>query len=390
MNAKDLIEKRAKAWADAKAFLDTNSKDGVMSAENVATYEKMEAEIQTLSDNIKIAERAQNLEAALKSPTSSPIVDPVSANTGKGFRASDEYKQAFVDMLRTRKVSNALEAGTDSEGGYLVPDEFDTQLVQALTEENVMRQLCRIITTGSDHKIPVVTSQGAAAWTDEEGDYNDSDDAFNQISLSAHKATRIIKVSEELLNDSYFNLEQYLAESFGESFGALEEAAFIGGDGDGKPTGILDATNGAATGLTTASATAITADEILDLYYALKDGYRKNGTWLMNESTVKAIRKLKDGNGQYLWQPSMLLGTPDMLLGRPVRTSSAVEAIAASERVMAFGDFQYYWIADRTNRTFKRLNELYAAKGQVGFCANQRVDGKLTLTEAVKCMITHA
>ena len=138
--------------------------------------------------------------------------------------------------------------------------------------------------------------------------------------------------------------------------------------------------------MTTASATAITMDEVIDLFYSLRSPYRKRAVFLVNDSTVKAIRKLKNGNGDYLWQPSVTVGSPDMLLGRPVYTSAYMPAIAAGAKSILFGDMGYYWVADREGRSFKRLNELYAATGQVGFLASERVDGKLILPEAVKVL----
>ena len=149
---------------------------------------------------------------------------------------------------------------------------------------------------------------------------------------------------------------------------------------------MLAAAGGAETGVTAASATAVTADELMDLYYSLKSPYRKKSMWVLNDSTIKAIRKLKDNNGQYLWQPSLTAGAPDMILGRPIKTSAYMPAIAAGAKTIAFGDFSYYWIADRQGRSFKRLNELFAASGQVGFLASQRVDGKMILAEAVKVL----
>lgn len=200
----------------------------------------------------------------------------------------------------------------------------------------------------------------------------------------------MIKVSEELLNDSVFDLESYIAREFARRIGTKEEEAFFTGDGTGKPLGILAASGGAETGVTAASATAVTADELIDLFYSLKSPYRKNAVWVLNDSTIKAIRKLKDNNGQYLWQPSMVAGTPDTILGRPVKTSAYMPAIAAGAKTIAFGDFSYYWIADRQGRSFKRLNELYAANGQVGFLGSQRVDGKMILPEAVKVLVQKA
>lgn len=196
----------------------------------------------------------------------------------------------------------------------------------------------------------------------------------------------MIKVSEELLNDSVFNLESYIAKEFARRIGAKEEEAFFIGDGTGKPTGIFNATGGGELGVTAASATAITFDEIMDLFYSLKSPYRKNAVFLMNDATVKAIRKLKDGSGQYLWQPSVTAGQPDTILNRPVKTSAYAPTLGASAKTIAFGDLSYYWVADRQGRSFQRLNELYAATGQVGFKATQRVDGKLILPETIKVL----
>ena len=193
-------------------------------------------------------------------------------------------------------------------------------------------------------------------------------------------------MSEELLNDSVFNIESYISKEFARRIGNKEEDAFFNGDGVGKPIGIFNATGGAEVGVTAASSTAITADELIDLFYSLKAPYRKNAVWVLNDATIKAIRKLKDNNGNYLWQPALTANTPDTILGRPVFTSSYVPTIAAGAKTIAFGDFSYYWVADRQSRSFKRLNELYAATGQVGFVATQRVDGKLILPEAIKVL----
>jgi len=308
----------------------------------------------------------------------------------KTGRATDEYKAAFWKALRSKNsfdVQNALQIGTDSEGGYLAPDEFEKILIQALEEENLFRSLAKIISTSSgDRKIPVVATKGTASWVDEEAPIPESDDSFGLVSIGAYKLATMIKVSEELLNDSVFNLEAYIAKEFARRIGTKEEEAFFIGDGTGKPTGIFNATGGATLGVTAASATAITVDEVMDLFYSLKSPYRKNATFIMNDATVKAIRKLKDGSGQYIWQPSITAGTPDTILNRPVKTSTYVPTIASAAKSIAFGDFGYYWVADRQGRSFQRLNELYAATGQVGFKATQRVDGKLILPEAIKVL----
>ena len=389
----ELREKRAKLWDSTKAFLDSRRSDqGVLSAEDTATYENMEAEVVSLGKEIDRLERQAVLDLELAKPTTAAITNKPSHHQEpeKTGRASNEYKAAFWKAMRNKpgfEVQNALQVGTDSEGGYLVPDEFERTLVEALQEENIFRQLAKIITTSSgDRKIPVVASKGSASWVDEEGVIPESDDAFGQVVIGAYKLATMIKISEELLNDSIFNLEQYIAREFARRIGAKEEEAFFVGNGTGKPTGIFNATGGAALGVTAASSTAIAMDELVDLYHSLKAPYRNNAVFVTNDATVKAIRKLKDGNGQYLWQPSVRLGEPDTLLNRPLKTSVYVPEIAAGAKAIAFGDFSYYWIADRQGRSFQRLNELFAATGQVGFKATQRVDGKLILAEAVKVL----
>lgn len=394
MTILELREKRAKAWEATKAFLDSHRNDkGMLSAEDDATYSRMEQEITDLGKEIARLERQEALDAELNRPVNKPLTGkPMNGKeTAKTGRATDEYRQNFWNMMRSKTpmptVMNALQIGTDSEGGYLVPDEYERTLVEALEEENIFRQLAKIIQTSSgDRKIPVVATKGTASWIDEEGAYLESDDSFSQVSIGAYKLGTMIKVSEELLNDSVFDLESYISREFARRIGAKEEEAFFAGDGSGKPLGILAATGGAETGVTAASATAITADELIDLFYSLKAPYRRNAVWVLNDSTIKAIRKLKDNQGQYLWQPSLTAGAPDLLLGKPVRTSAYMPAIAADAKTIAFGDFSYYWIADRQGRSFKRLNELYAATGQVGFLASQRVDGKLILPEAIKVL----
>ena len=389
----ELREKRAKLWEDTKAFLDSRrNENDLLSAEDTATYEKMEADVLSLGKEIDRLERQAALDLELSKPTTAAITNkPNQYNAAEKIgRASDEYKTAFWKAMKNKnsyEVHNALQVGTDSEGGYLVPDEFERTLIEALEEENLFRQLANVIMTSTgDKKIPVVASKGNASWVDEEGVIPESDDVFGQVSIGAYKLATMIKVSEELLNDSVFNLEQYIAKEFAKRIGSKEEEAFFVGDGTGKPTGIFNATGGGGIGVTTASASAITMDELMDLFYSLKSPYRKNAVFVTNDATIKNIRKLKDGNGQYLWQPSLTAGQPDTLLNRPLKTSAYVPVIGSAAKTIAFGDFSYYWVADRQGRAFQRLNELYAATGQVGFKATQRVDGKLILAEAIKVL----
>ena len=366
-----------------------------MSAEDSQQYERMEQEVVDLGHTIERMERAEQMDREMNEPVRQPLASrPEKSPGGRTGRASDEYKLAFWNMIRNRgehfQVRNALQIGTDSEGGFLCPDEYEHTLVQALTEENQLRSLCTIIRTESgDRKIPIVASHGTASWVEEEGQIPESDDAFGQISIGAHKVATMIKVSDELLQDSVFDVESYIASEFARRIGAAEEDAFINGNGTAKPTGLLHSVNGAATGVTTAGA-AITADEIIDLIHSVKSGYRKKAVFLLNDSTVKALRKLKDGSGQYLWQPGLKEGQPDKLLSYRLVTSAYMPEVASGAKPVLFGDFSSYWIADRQGRSFQRLNELYAATGQIGFRATQRVDGRLVQSEGLKCLAMKA
>jgi len=388
-----LREKRAKAWDTAKAFLDTKrGTDGLLSAEDVATYEKMEADVVSLGKEIDRLERQASLDRELSQPTTNPITNqPAASGKAKDGRASDEYTRSFWALMRNKSVShevyNTLKIGQDDHGGFLAPDEFQRTLLDALQEQNIFRQLAHVITTSSgDRKIPVVASKGTAAWIDEEAAYPESDDTFGLVSIGAYKLATMIKVSEELLNDGVFDIAAYIATEFARRIGAAEEEAFFTGNGTGKPTGILNATGGAEVGVTTAGATAITMDEVMDLFYSLRSPYRRNANFLMNDATVKALRKLKNASGDYIWQPSVTAGAPDTILNRPVYTSAFMPTITGGAKSILFGDLGYYWVADREGRSFKRLNELYAPTGQVGFLASERVDGKLILPEAVKVL----
>ena len=384
----DLRENRAKAWEAAKAFLDEHrTENGTLSAEDAAQYERMEAEVVNLGNEISRLERREALDAELSRPVAAPLTNrPGLPGAMKTGRASDEYKNAMLNALRTnfRQVSNVLVEGTDASGGYLVPAEWDTRLIEKLEQENVLRKLGTTIQTSGERKLNVAASKPAASWVEEGGALQFSDPTFAQVILDAYKLSVAVKVSEELLADNQYDLEGFLIRSFGEAIAAKEEEAFLTGDGSSKPTGILHPTYGGQIGVTATD--SISVDDVLDLVYKLKRPYRAKAAFIMADSTLAVIRKIKDGNGQYIWQPALTAGEPDRLLGYPVYTSAYVPTIAAGQPVAAFGDFSYYNIADRGTRAFATLNELYAANGQVAFVAKERVDGKLILPEAVQVL----
>lgn len=385
MTILELREKRNTAWNAAKAFLDSHRTDkGTLTAEDDATYTKMEQEIADLGKEISRMERQEQMEAELSKPVNTPLTSkPANGKEPekKTGRASDEYRHAMLDAFRSnfKRVSNVLQEGVDADGGYLVPDEYDHRLVDVLEEENIMRSLATVITTSGEHKINIAATKPAAAWIEEGGALTFGDATFSQILLDAHKLHVAIKVTDELLYDNAFNLENYILTQFGKALANAEEDAFLNGDGVGKPLGLFAATGGGTVANTLTA--AIKSDDILDLIYALKRPYRKDAAFIINDQNLAAIRKLKDNNGSYIWQPSYQAGEPDTILGYKVRTSAY-----APKDAISFGDYSYYNIGDRGSRSFSELRELFAGNGMVGYLAKERVDGKLILSEAVQIL----
>lgn len=395
MTINELREKRNQAWQAAKAFVETKrDKDGLLSDEDAKTYEQMEKKVQNYGAEIERMETMAAMDAQLSKPTSAPITEkPMNGNSAhdqkpKTGRASDAYKDGMLKALRTnfRNVSNVLQEGVDADGGYLVPEEYDTRLIEALEEENIFRKLGHTITTSGERKINIAATKPAAAWIDEGEELTWGDAKFAQINLDAHKLHVAVKVTEELLYDNAFGLENYIIRQFSKALANAEEDAFLNGTGTGQPLGLLATDGGAEIGVTAASATEITADEIIDLVYSLKRPYRKNAKFICNDQTLAAIRKLTDKNGRYLWQDSVQAGEPGRLLGYEVYTSPYFPVITAGMPAIAFGDYSYYNIGDRGIRSFAELKELFAGNGMVGFVAKERVDGKLVLAEAVKLL----
>lgn len=385
MTIKELIEKRAKVWETAKNFVETHEKEGVLSEEDTMTYNKMEKEIEDLTMSIERQQRALDRNHELSKPMNSPItgkpyVPEMDDKKMTGVK-SKEYKNAMLSAMRSnfRNVSNILQEGVDGDGGYLVPEEYDKRLIDVLEGENIMRGLATTITTSGLHKINIAATKPAAAWIEEGGALTFGDATFDQIYLDAYKLHVAIKVTEELLYDNAFGLENYIITQFGKALANAEEDAFLNGDGTGKPTGIFAETGGGQV-VSTLTA-AIKSDDLIDLVYGLKRPYRKNASFIMNDATLASLRKLKDNNGAYIWQPSYKEGEPDRVLGYAVHTSSF-----APENAIAFGDYSYYNIGDRGSRSFAELRELFAGNGMVGYVAKERVDGKLVLPEAVKIL----
>lgn len=383
MSITELQAKRANAWDSAKNFLESHrTNDGVLNSADDATYESMVAIVDKLDKEIARLEDANKRDAELNENVTTPIQNAVE-NEKVDVRDSKEYTKAFNEYVKHKKLSNALQEDTNSEGGYLVPVEFERQLVKGLEKVDPIFALAKKIQLAHHEKnVPILSSTGAAALVSEEGSYGDTDDAFTQKVFKAYKFGRICKASDELIADSAFDISAHLRDTFAYAIGTKAAEYLWTGTGSSQPEGVMSGT----AAVTTASSTAIAADEIIDLFYALKEQYRGNACWVMNNSTLAKVRKLKDNNGQYLWVQGFG-GAPATILGRPVYTSEKIEEVAAGKKTIVFGDFNYYWIGERAGFNFKRLDELYSANGQVGFRGDARLDGHPMIAEAFKILI---
>ena len=313
MNIIELREKRTKAWETTKSFLESHRSDkGTLSAEDENTYNVMMADIDALGREVQRLEKQEAIDKELSKAVTQPFTNKPGIATlpdetlekMKPARSRGAYAKDLLKAMRTnfKQVSNLLQEGVDADGGYLVPEEYDKRIIDALMEDNIMRGLGTIITTSGQHKINIAATKPAAAWIEEGEALQFSDAKFAPTLLDAHKLHVAIKITEELLYDNAFNLENYIITEFGKAMANAEEDAFLNGDGTGKPLGLFAETGGATIASTLTA--AIKSDDMLELIYALKRPYRKNAKFILNDQTLLAIRKLKDNNGAYMWQPS--------------------------------------------------------------------------------------
>jgi HK97 family phage major capsid protein len=293
--------------------------------------------------------------------------------------------------IQTPALKAAMNEGTASQGGYAVPTQYSNELVTPLTNLSYLRRAgARIINFSGTNAVdvPSLTFTSAAVLTSEASSYDEAEPTMGHVTFHPYKFTRIAKASEELAADSRFDLwGQILMPDFAQAFAAAENSYFTTGSGSSQPQGIM---TGTSTGVTSASATAITADELISTFFALDYKYRANAKWMMNDATLAYVRKLKDGASRYLWEPGLNGDTQGLLLGAPVITNNSMDTIQASKDVILFGDFSYFWIGVWPSLSLQRLNELYAANGQLGFRSFSRVDSHVMLSAGFTKLTTHS
>lgn len=351
-------------------------------------YARAEEDMASIEKEIEREIRLSDIEATLNQTRDIPEVDAPKTNQERKEQDQDKrHRDAFETMLRmplnalnseTRAVLNTL---VGSEGGYLVPETYVRDVIDKLLEMSVVRQLAYVFRTTSTTNIPLGITRPQFAFIAEKGTYGKTEPTFGQAVLGAYKLGGIIQTSEELLQDSFIDLQAYITRLIVEGISDKEEAAFTVGSGIGEPQGFLV---GGQLGKTAAGASAITLDEVLDLEYSVRAPYRPEARFMMNSKTELALRKLKDTQGQYLWQPSLQVGAPNMFDGKPIAINEEMPDIGTGNKPIAFGNFRYLNIADRAGLEIKRLDELYAENGLIGWRVSKRVDSKVVQPEAIK------
>ena len=255
------------------------------------------------------------------------------------------------------------------------------EIITALEDENVFRKIGTIIQTASERRIAVQASKPVATWTREGAAITFGDVNFSQKTLGAYKCAAAVDISNELLFDSAYNLEDWITTEFAKALASAEENAFLNGTGIDEPAGLIPAMDSSAT-ITTAGA-SIAADDIINLVYKLKRPYRKNAAFVLNDTTLAVVRKLKDSTGNFLWTPALTDAEPDRLFGYPVYTSAYAPEIATGAIVALFGDFSRYLVGQRGVLVMRRLDELHAANDLTAFVMIERVDAVLADSAAV-------
>lgn len=303
--------------------------------------------------------------------------------TAEERKAEAEYAAAFRDMLHTGMPQNALKKGSDGAGGYLVPDTFEQTIVRGLTEKSILRKLATVFTTNKRMKIPTVIANGSAAWIPEGEVVPLSEITLGEIILDAYKLAHKIIVSDEMLEDADFDVEDYIRQLFVESISAAEESAFFTGDGNGKPLGII---HQAEVGCISEEVGKIDFDDIINLIHSVKPPYRNNAALVMSTDAMAKLRRIAIYRGKSHWGVSIADGETETLFGYPVYVTNDLPEVEAGSLPVLFGDFSHFWIGERGKRSVKRLVERYADNGQVAYITSERIDAKLVLPEAVKAL----
>ncbi|WP_326808173.1 phage major capsid protein [Streptomyces sp. NBC_01775] len=386
---KALQERRANIWEQAKALLDAAEARGEdLTAEEEATYQTLNTDLDNIDARAKqlVEAEARNkdalaaFETLLAKPETVTRTAPEATGRDSEVRRWARGEARDFTLEKPQNVNfRDLVKGTATAGGNTVPTTFYGQLMAHLIEvSGVMMAGPTVLntTSGETIDVPVTTAHSSAALTAEGVALTESDPAFAKRSLSAYKYGVLLQASSELLTDTGVDLEGYLSMQAGRALGNAFGAHAITGSGTNQPTGIVTSASTGKTGGTGVTG-AFTADDLIDLFYSVIAPYRNSTScgWLMRDASLGAARKLKDSQGQYLWQPSIQLGVPDMLLGKPVYTDPYMAAIATSAKSVAFGDFSQYFVRMAGGVRFERSDDYAFNTDLTTYRAIIRADG---------------
>lgn len=386
-----LIDERAGVWEQAKALLDSVEAEGRdLSGEEQESYDRMTADMDALKRRIDRAEDYAKREADISASMRS---FPAESAAHKADNGVDARLQAFIQgearsFDAAWSESRDLTKGSATAGGNTVPTDFVAQLKEHLIEVATVASISTVITTDGGENIdwPVTTAHSSGALVAEGGTISESDPAFAKRTLGAYKYAALMQVSRELLSDTGVDLQGYLARQGGRAVGNALGADLAVGNGSSKPSGVAQTSTLGKTGATSVSG-AFSADNLIDLYYSVIAPYRNvpGAGWLMRDATLAAVRKLKDSQNQYLWQPSLQVGAPETLLGKPIYTDPNIAAVGLGAKSVLFGDFKSYVTRLAGGVRFERSDEFAFNTDLVTFRVIVRGDGILAdQTGAVK------
>lgn len=397
--AKTLNEKRQNLWEQAKGIIDAAENDKrPLSAEETRQFEGLSGQMTDLKAqcDMLIAADEQNRAAdeALRSKlgnAGAPAPDErdlaaefrrVARGEIRGFDiAAPAGPRTAVRSAIDGYQSRVLVKGTTTAGGHLVPTSFYNQVVQFMVDTSSILQLgpTTLETDGGESiDVPIVTSYGSAAQIAEGGTIPAMDPAFGKRTLGAYKYGGLVQISYELLNDTGFDLQGFIARVGGRNVGLALDAKLAVGTGSSEPAGAVPSATVGVTG-GTGQVGKPTADELIDLFYSVASPYRDSpdAGWLVKDTTMAVIRKLKDTTGQYLFQQALVAGTPDVLLGKPIKTDPNVAATALNAKSVVFGDWASYWVRFAGNLRFERSDDFAFDKDLSTFRVLIRADGLL-------------
>lgn len=399
MSIQDQYNEKAGLVAKMRSLIDASAKAGRkdLNADEQASYAAMEADLDAINSSIKRAEALAKVEGELSQfrdasyrPGITPQANVAGPRKGRyNFNTNTpDYKAAFDDYFVNKTFSNILQTGIDADGGYLCPEEYERGIIKLQYNLDPMRRLATVKTSRSYSNLAIQTGGVTAGWIDELGTYPTGSPTLGKVDFSAFKNGVMIFATDEEIQDAQEDIAGFIAETGAQAMTNLESAAFMVGNGAKKPLGIFNTTSvggisvAGVTGGVSATAT-VTFDNLIDVQHALPRSYRDRATWLTSDAIVKILRKVKDNDGKYIWQESVIPGAPSTILGRPVEVSDYAPTPAVSTKSIVFGDLKAYHIRDRLGMQVLRLNERYAELGKVAWRFTKRVDARLVDANAI-------